>query len=118
MSVGLEGQARARSNPLAVGALVMSVIGLVLCIGGVGALILDFIPRYVSFGLWFYLVFFSALGLLAALVGIGLGLALWLPARRGGRSEPLARRAVVLGVAAVLVEGASLLVAQLYVWFG
>jgi hypothetical protein len=112
MAVGLEGEARVRSNPLAMVALVLSALGLALCLGGVGALILDLVPRYVSFGLWFYLVYFSALGLLVALLGLGLGLALWLPARRASLSQPRACLAVVLGVLAITVEAATLLASQ------
>lgn len=112
MTVGLEGQARVSSHPLAIVALVMSAVGFTLSLGGVGALILDLIPRYVSFGLWFYLVFFSALGLLAALLGIVLGLASWLPARRDHRPRPRARLAVVLGALAIAVQAATLLASQ------
>jgi hypothetical protein len=118
VAVGVESEAHARSNPLAIVALAASALGLALCLGGVGAFILDFVPHYVSFGLWFYLVYFSALGLLAALVGLVLGLALWLPARRGGRPEPRARLAVTLAALAIAVEASTLLVAQLYVWLG
>jgi hypothetical protein len=101
---------------LSIAAATLSVIGLVLCAGGVLGILSVALPEPPAFDLWFYLAVAGAFGLLFALCGLILGLLAWLPARRQGLLAPAARRAVLLSAVALCTLALALLVSRLYLW--
>jgi hypothetical protein len=106
------------SKTLATVALVLSVVGLVLCLGGTVSF-LAIIPGWytsVDQAGWFYLTVGGALGLFPAVAGLVLGVVARAQARGRGQSTVAAGRAVTLSVVALAAIGSVLLAAQILSW--